>query len=170
MKKLTLLLLSLQTCTVDGFTQPVKDCAVKIGSNYYINCKHIIVFQQQDVLTVTDTKGNSIKINFDIFSPNGKKVAAVKDGQLVEGNKDLYDIKSSDKEYTFMEKSTNRIICYVKRTFNKEKNRCELQIWADMYMPSGFYFQCTPETTNVPLLNMMKGSTFTGAESAIILN
>jgi hypothetical protein len=37
-------------------------------------------------------------------------------------------------------------------------------------MPSGFYFQCTPETTNVPSLNYMTGNTFKNAGAAIILN
>lgn len=144
--------------------------AVKIGSNYYINCKRIITFSDQTILTITNSKDNSIKINFDIFSIDGKKEATVKEGKLTEGNKELYTIKSSEKEYAFIEKSTNRIICLVKKTFDSKNKRFELQVWTDMYMPNGFYFQCTPETTNVPFLNYIQGSTFSNTDSAITLN
>lgn len=145
-------------------------CAIKIGSNYYINCKRIITFSDQTILTLTNSNDNSIEINFDIFSINGKKEATVKDGKLTEGNKELYTIKSSEKEYAFIEKSTNRIICLVKKHFDPTNKRFELHVWTDMYMPNGFYFQCTPETTNVPILNYIQGSTFSNSDSAITLN
>ena len=170
MKKLTLLILIFLTGTLKSNGQTETVCAVKIGSNYYINCQQIITFKNQPVLTITNSTDNSIKINFDVFSTSGKKVATVKEGKLIEGNKDLYIIKSTDKEFSFIEKSTNRIICFVKKTNDTKNKRCELQVSADMYMPSGFYFQCTPETTNVPSLNYMTGSTFDNMGAAITLN
>lgn len=154
----------------NSYGQTDNVCAVKIGKNYYINCKKIISFQNQPVLTITNSQDNSIKINFDVFSTSGTKVATVKEGKLAEGNKDLYIIKLTEKEFSFIEKSTNRIICFVKKTYDQQNKRCELQVSADMYMPSGFYFQCTPETTNVPFLNNMQGATFANSDSAISLN
>ena len=96
-------------------------------------------------------------------------MASVKSGKVVKGNVDLFRIKSTEKEYSFTEKANNRIICLVKKTFDKINNRCELQIWLDMFMPTGFYFQCTPETTNNPILNRMSGATFSNSDAAISL-
>ena len=169
MKNLTLIILLFLTGTLKSLGQTDSICAVKIGSNYYINCKKIISFAGQSVLTIDNSSDPLIKINFDVFSEDGIKIAAVKGGKLTIGEKSAYKIKSTETEFSFIEKTTNRIICFVKRVYDEKNRRCELQVFADMFMPSGFYFQCTPETTNVEFLNWMQGSTFTNAASAIDL-
>jgi len=169
MKLLTILLFMFGFTALNIFAQSGGQCPAKIGDNYYLNCKHIITFKGQDVFTIKTTDESEIKINFDVFNEKGNKVATVEDSKLKEGNAELYIIKSTALEYSFIEKASSRIICYVKKVENEETNKCELQIWADMYMPSGFYFQCTPETTNVATLNMITGSTFSNVLSAIRL-
>jgi hypothetical protein len=166
----TLLLFHFLLFPVIIMAQTDTACAVKIGSSYYINCRHIITFRGKDVLNVISTRETPVKINFDVYSSDGKKTAVVKEGKITEGASELFTISSSYTAFSFMEKSTKRIICYVKKIFDKENSRCELHVWADMYMPSGFYFQCTPETTNVEMLNNMKGATFKNSGVAISLN
>ena len=149
--------------------QAQNGCAVRIGSNNYINCAHTITFKGQDVLTLVKTPENAIKVNFDVFAQNGMKLAEIRNSVIAQGIKGNYNIIADDTSYTFMEKVTSRIIVHIIR-HPDSKTGCVMDVWTDMYMPSGFYFQCTPETTNVPMLNMMKGSTFTNSGSAIVLN
>ncbi len=169
MKNLYLLVIVLSFNVLTVMAQSGNECPVKIGSSYYLNCKHIISFKDQDVFTVNYANDSEIKINFDVFNDKGEKVASVEDSKLKEGNAEFYTIKSTAVEYSFVEKATSRIVCYVKKVQNEETNKCELQIWADMYMPSGFYFQCTPETTNVAFLNGIQGAMFKNSLSAIRL-
>ena len=144
-------------------------CAVRIGSNNYINCGHLVTFKGQDVVTLVKTPDNAIKVNFDVFAQNGMKLAEIRNSAITQGTKSSFDIIADDTSYTFMERATSRIILHIVKRADP-KTGCVMNVWTDMYMPSGFYFQCTPETTNVPMLNMMKGSTFENAGSAIVLN
>jgi hypothetical protein len=52
---------------------------------------------------------------------------------------------------------------------NDSEKRSELHIWADFFLPDGGRFQCTPEESNVPMLNMLRGATFKNNETAIQL-
>jgi len=145
-------------------------CAIKIGSNYFIDCKHLISYKGIDVLSLEKTPGDSITVNFDVYATNGQKVATVNKGKIVEGNKDLFEIMANDTAYTFIEKATSRIIVHIHKYTDPNSNKCVMDTWADMYMPTGFYFQCTPDTTNVNYLNWMRGNTIQGAGNAISLN
>jgi len=48
--------------------------------------------------------------------------------------------------------------------------KCEYLMWGNLYMPDGFLFEFTPDLTNVPFLNMLRGGTFKNSRYAIILN
>lgn len=170
MKNLSLIVLIFLAGIFRSYGQADSICAVKIGSNYYINCKRIISFQKQPVFTIENSLTKSININFDVFSENGKKVATVKHGKLVLGTIGVYKIISTENEFSLIEKATNRIICFVKKIYVEKNMRCELHVSVDMYMPSGFYFQCTPEITNVEYLNNIQGSTFANSLSVFEFN
>lgn len=169
MKNIVLVFILTVLTMLNTIAQNGRGCPAKIGDNYYLNCKHIITFQGQDVFTIKNADESEIKINFEVFNSKGEKVASVENSKLKEGDTECYLIKSTEGEYSFIEKASNRIICYVKKVNDEEKNWCELQVWVDMYMPSGFYFQCTPETTNVATLNMIRGSMFADSDAAIQL-
>lgn len=169
MYKFIYLLLSLFLSQLHSFAQQTDSCYVKIGGNYYFNCDHIISFSDQDIFTFVDYGADSVRINLDIFSASGIKAASIRDGKLTAGNKTDYLIKRSEEEFTILEKATNRIICHIQKVYNQSANRCEYHISADLYMPDGFYFQCTPETTNNTILNRMKGATFKNSKHAIRL-
>ena len=107
MKKGSLILLILFK-SVFAAGQSCSTCAVKIGSCYYVSCKAIITVHEQSVLTITDAADKSIKPNFDVYSESGKKLAVIKEGAIIEGDKNLYIIKSMTSEYSFVEKATKR--------------------------------------------------------------
>lgn len=129
----------------------------------------MIIFEDQDILTLNNTIEAAIGINLDVFSMEGKKVAKVSAGKLTEGDTSAYTIKSTSEEFTLIDNATNRILCYLKVMSKSEAFSCEIHVWADLYMPNGFSFQCTPEETNVPFLQGIKGATFSNSETAIRL-
>lgn len=143
-----------------------KSCAIKLGGAYFINCGTLVAIKGQSVFNVTDAD-SLIKANFDVFDMTGYKIASVKDGAIIDGDKELFEITSTTDEYIFKEKSTKRIICYVKR--EKVKEQCELWLWADMYFPDGIVFQCTPDDTNISWIKMMNGARFENAKVGISL-
>lgn len=145
-------------------------CALKIGGNFYINCQHTILYQGQDVMTVTELDGKGSKVNFDIFSPAGVLEAKVRAGKLAEGSAANFAIVSSADAFTLVDKRDGRKVCHVEKKFNLNEERCDLFVWADLYLPDGNRFQCTPETTNVPFLNFMQGATFQNVQTAIQLD
>jgi hypothetical protein len=170
MKDVSLLLLFLFTGILNTNAQTDSVCVVKMGSNYYINCQHIITFKKQPVFTIKNSTSNLININFDVFAENGKKIAEIKNGKLVLGLEKMYKITSTENEFSLIEKASNRILCIVKKLYIQEHKRCELHISVDLYMPSGFYFQCTPDDTNVESLKYISGSTFSNSLSVFQFN
>lgn len=144
-------------------------CALKLGGNFYINCQHTIVYQGQDIMTVTELADRGSKVNFDIFSPAGVLEAKVRAGKLTEGAANFAIVSSADT-FSLVDKRDGRKVCHVEKKFNLHQERCDLLVWADLYLPDGNRFQCTPETTNVPFLNFMQGGTFQNMHTAIKLN
>jgi hypothetical protein len=169
LKNLILIAFTILSFAFKAYGQKEPECAVNIGGNYYINCKHIILFKEQDILSISNSKGDTIGVNFDVFSIDGKKVAEVESGRLLEGDKSLYSIKTTPSEFSFIEIATKRIICFVKKVSDNEKYDCVYEVYVDMNMPDGSNFQCTTETTNNPMLNLMQGNVFRNSLSAIIL-
>lgn len=169
MKKLNLLSACFLFASLTTLAQ--KDpCALKIGGNFYINCEHTILYQGQDIMTVTELDDKGSKVNFDIFSPAGLLEARVRAGKLTEGSAANFAIVSSAEAFTLVDKRDGRTVCHVEKKFNLTHERCDLLVWADLYLPDGNRFQCTPETTNVPFLNFMQGATFRNVQTAIQLN
>lgn len=169
MKKKNLLLAFLLFAALTVMAQQAP-CALKIGGNFYINCEHTILYQGQDIMTVTELDDKGSKVNFDIFSPAGVLEARVRAGKLTEGSAANFAIVSSADTFTLVDKRDGRTVCHVEKKFNLQQERCDLLVWADLYLPDGNRFQCTPETTNVPFLNFMQGGTFQNVQTAIKLN
>lgn len=169
--KIALLLLSGATILTTGLAaQNEKDVCLKIGGSYFINCKRTIAFGDQAVMSVSGDDKSGRKVNFDIFSPRGVLDASLKDGRFSGPQANAYAIKSTGEGFTITDTRSDRIVLMIKNVENKTRNRNELHVWADFFLPNGNRFQCTPEECNVPMLQMMKGATFERNETAIQLN
>jgi hypothetical protein len=169
--KITLLLLSGATVlTTNLAAQSPKDVCLKIGGSYFINCKRTIAFGEQAVMTVSGGDKSGRMVNFDIFSPQGMLDASLKDGKFSGANANAYAIKNIGEGFTITDTRSNRIVLKVLNVGNTTEKRNELHVWADFFLPGGGRFQCTPEESNVPVLQMMPGSTFENMETAIQLN
>jgi len=144
------------------------ECAVKLGGSRYVNCENMIVFKSKTVLTIDNWDDKLISINYNIYSPSGVTLAIIEKGKIKQGNPDLFQLIYDNSEYLLIKKSSQKVICHVKKEM--EDGKCEYLMWGNLHMPDGFLFQFTPEQTNVPFLNMLKGSTFKNSHDAIILN
>jgi hypothetical protein len=151
-------------------TTPKADVCLKIGGSYFINCKRTIAFGEYSILTVSGNDSTGRMVNFDIYSSSGTLDASLKDGNFSGTNDDSYTVAHIQDGFAVSDKRNSRLVLKVVNVFNKEENRSEMQVWGDFFLPNGGRFICTPETSNVPMLEMMKGNTFQGAGTGIQLD
>jgi hypothetical protein len=146
------------------------DICLKIGGNYYINCKRTIAFGNQSIFSITGNDSTGRDVSFDLFSATGTLDASFKNGQLSGPNVRFYELKNTGDILTISDLLNKRFILKIVYTEDNPEKRKEFHVWADFYLPNGERFQCTPDETNVPMLNMMKGATFKNSYTAIQLN
>lgn len=146
-----------------------QDVCLKIGGSYFINCKRTIAFGEQAIMTVSLDSKNGQMVNFDIFSPEGVLDASLKNGKFSGAKASAYSVKNIGEGFTVTDTRTGRIVLKVMGVKNEALKRSELHVWGDFFLPDGGRFQCTPEESNVPMLNMMRGATFKNNETAIQL-
>jgi hypothetical protein len=171
LSKITLSLLTLLIIYSSSlYAQSQKNVCLKIGGSYYINCERTIVFGEQAIMSVNGDDERGRTINFDIFSSKGILDASLKDGNFSGTNVKSYAIAQMEEHFTITHTRSNRLVLMVKNVENKTEKRNEFHIWADFFLPDGNRFQCTPEASNVPMLEMIKGATFTNSNTAIQLN
>ena len=147
-----------------------KDVSLKIGGSYFINCKRTIAFGEQSVMTVSGDDKDGRKVNFDIFSPEGILEASLNEGKFLGVKADNYVFKTIEDGFTITDLERHRIVLKIIRVENKVAKRIDMHVYADMYLPDGSRFQCTPDDCNVPMMKMMKGATFESNGTAIQLN
>jgi len=157
-------LLSARTSSADSDT-----CALRIGTNHYINCKKTLVWQEEEILHIGNGPGGVPVFSLKIYNPSGKLVTEIDytgpETAMVSG----YEIIRSDNATTLTETSTGRIILHLETGTDEKKNMCTINVWADIFMPDGFCFQVTPETINVPHLQYMQNSVLKNMGIAILL-
>lgn len=121
-------------------------------------------------MTVSGNDNTGRMVNFDIFSPSGTLDASLKDGNFNGAKAGFYTVNRFDDGFTVVDSRNDRTVLKVVSVENKAMKRNDLHVWADFFLPNGERFQCTPEECNVPMLQLMKGSTFKNIETAIQLN
>jgi hypothetical protein len=147
-----------------------KDVSLKMGGSYFINCQRTIAFGEQAVITISGDDITGRKVNFDIFSANGTLDASLEEGQFTGRNANFYELRRFPEGFTITDARNGRIVLKIVSVENREQKRQDLHVWADFFLPDGGRFQCTPDESNVPMLQMMKGSTFKNVGTAVQLN
>lgn len=118
---------------------------VKIGGNYYINCKTLVEVDGESLFTVKRRTDGQLLIDFDIYDEKGAKVATVRNASLVSGDKANYDFKKEVDHYTVTTKD-GRTLCDLRR--KAKSPDAELEVSVDLYTKTGFRLQATPTHTN----------------------
>ena len=141
---------------------------VIIGGNTYINTPNIVVYKGTSLFTIKRSGSDGLLgIDFDIYDNGGNRVATVRNGIIVQGNQDDYDITTGMDRYTVTEKSTGRMICDIRK--RAEAANAELEVSVELYTPDGFLFNATPDQTNIGGI-VMKGNVIENCGSGIVIN
>ncbi len=140
MNKIILITITYLSLALNGFAQPGNGCYAKIGSNYYLNCKHIITFDGQDVFTIKNSVESEILINFDVFSEKGEKIASVASSKMVAGETELFTLKSTDSDFSFVEKSSKELFVLSKRFIMKKLRSVSYMFGLICICPRDFTF------------------------------
>ena len=136
---------------------------VKIGGNYYINIPNIVSFQGTPLFTLKRRENDSLLgIDFDIFDETGTRVATVRNGNVVQGNEEDYQIQRLADHYIVTERATKRVICDIRKKLEAEAG-VELEVAVKLYTPSGYLFDATPTHTNLPGNNVIGNNIFEGS-------
>ena len=121
---------------------------VKLGGNYYIDCDSLIDFGGMPLFTLKRREEDGLLgIDFDIYDSQKAKVATVRRGTIVDGDRDGYEIRHAPNHYTVREKKSGRLICDIKR--RDKSPDAELEVSIDMFTPSGFHLLAGPQATNI---------------------
>ncbi len=140
---------------------------VRIGGNTYIDTPNILVCQGQSLFTLKRHADNGyLGIYFEIYDSTGKHVASVKRNEIYFGDKDAYQIDGSLNRYVFTERASGQVLCDIKK--RDEAHPAELDVSVKLHTPSGFFFNASPDRTNIGGL-VMSGNTFIGGAAAIMI-
>lgn len=146
-----------------------QDVSLKIGGCYFINCERTIAFGEQSIMSVSGDDKSGRKVNFDIYSADGVLEASLFDGNFTGIRAADYAIVRFEDGFYIQDSKNQHIVLKIQNVQNTSEKRLDLHVWADLFLPGGNRFQCTPEESNVAMLGMMKGSTFKNNKTAIQL-
>jgi hypothetical protein len=140
---------------------------VRIGGITCINVNRIIDFHGHSLFTVKrhDDTGY-LGIDFDIYDAAGNHIAAVRHNEIYRGDKDAYQIEGSMNRYVLSERATGRVLCDIRK--REDAHPAELDVSVQLYTPSGFLFDATPEQTNLGGITL-NGVTFQDCETGIVV-
>lgn len=130
---------------------------VKLGGNLYIDCGSLIDYRGTPLFTLKRRDDGLLGIDFDIYDAKRKKVATVRRGTIVDGDRESYEITHAAHHYQVRDKETGRVICDIKRAGQAVDS--ELEVSVDMFTPSGFHLVAGPEQTNIGGA-VIRGGTF----------
>lgn len=143
-----------------------KNFKIKLGGNYFINCKSLISFNNQPVfrrIERRDTDGK-LGLDFDVYDDKGGKIATIRRGNVVQGNTQAYEMKHLADCDKVIEKSTGRIIVEI----NKKSSDADVAVSVNMYLQDGFLLEATPDSINVGSSKMI-GNTFPNCKTGIAI-
>jgi len=129
---------------------------VRLGGNTYIDTPNLIVFRGESLFRIRRGDDGMLGIDFDVFDNQGKRVATIAKGAVVQGDNDKYNIESGHETYTVTEKTSGRVITRVQR---RGVEGAELDVWVNTYLPNGQLLAATPTVTNLGGFQMT-GCTF----------
>ncbi len=141
-----------------------KNFKIKIGGSYFIDCENLITYHGESLFRRIERRDNDGKIglDFDVYDNKGHKVATIRRGNVVEGDKDAYQIEHLADCHRVTEKSTGKVLVEI----NKSPPDADIAISVSMYMPDGFLLEATPDSLNIES-TMMIGCTIERCKTAI---
>ncbi len=141
---------------------------VRIGGSIYIDTPNIVTYKGESLFTLKRHDENGyLGIYFEIYNSAGKHIASVKRSEIYSGDKEAYQIDGSLNRYVFSERASGKVICDIKK--REAAHPAELDVSVQLYSPSGFLFNATPEQTNIGGM-VVRGGTFVQCGTAFAIN
>jgi hypothetical protein len=141
---------------------------VIIGGNTYINTPNVIVYKGTPLFILKRSENDGILgIDFDIYDKKEEKVATVRNGVIVQGDKRKYDISSGMDRYIVTDIASGRVICDIRK--RSQAPNAELEVSVKMYTRDGFLIDAGPDQTNIGGLQL-RGNTFENCGAGIAIN
>ncbi len=142
-----------------------KNFKAKIGGSYFINCESLISYHGKPLFTLKRRESDGrLGIDFDVYDKQGKKVATIRRGNVVEGDTSAYGIDYGADCHKVTEKTTGRVIVHI----DKNPPDADIAVSVNMYLPDGFLLQATPYSINIGSSTMI-GNIFAGCKAGIAI-
>ncbi len=90
---------------------------------------------------------DELSVEAEIFDADGQRKAVVRDTELVQGDPQAVDIRSTENNYTIRDRATDRVVCEIRRRAGKQK--MDLDVSVLMHAPDGFLIHANPAQSNV---------------------
>jgi len=128
---------------------------VKIGGNYFANCGRLITYDDKPLFDLKRRASDGrLGIDFDVYDKDGAKVATIRNGNVVDGNKEAYLVSHGANCHSIIEKATGRVICQIDK--HPKEPHVELDVSVQMFTPDGFLLEAYPDRINVGGATMIR--------------
>src|SRR5690606_12622252 len=139
---------------------------VRLGGNDYLDTPNLVAYKGEPILKVTrDQNSDELAVEAEIFDSNGRCKAVVHGTELVRGDPESVEIRSTANNYSIRDRETDRVVCEIRRRASKQK--MDLDISLLMHTPDGFLIHANPAQCNVRL--EQQDDAVEGSEAAISL-
>lgn len=121
---------------------------VRLGGNDWLDTPNLIVYRGEPILKVTrDGDSDELSVEAEIFDADGQRKAVVRGTELVKGDPQALDIRSTENNYSIRDRTTDRVVCEIRRRASKQK--MDLDVSVLMHTPDGFLIHANPAQSNV---------------------
>ena len=83
----------LAACLIGSAVFAQQPCAAHLGGSWYISCKSLVNYQDQDVVTFADWKDPMGSVDLNVYSTKHVLEAQVRAGKLVKGDAKRFVLK-----------------------------------------------------------------------------
>jgi tetratricopeptide (TPR) repeat protein len=139
---------------------------VKFGGNTYTNTPNLLTFNNQSFLYFGGWQSNKPALGLIIYGPDGKKNGEYKNGELFSAPELELMLAQTPNELIIKEKQSGKEIFRLKR----EVEENHFSISGELFSPSGYLIKFSPESSNLLMLELIKGAAFYNSPRGISVN
>lgn len=143
--------------------------SVKIGGNFYTNCKNLIVAGGESLFRIRRRDDGQLGVDFDIYDKYGAKVATVRNGNIVENHlANAYAVVKEARRYIMTERATGRVVCSIEKS-PLGQDGSELDVSVDLYTNSGVHVVASPTSTSLRSIQFT-GCRFADCDHGLVID
>ena len=140
---------------------------VRLGGNTFIDTPNLVMYDGTPIFQLRRHEDGYLGIDFDIYGPDGTKIAAVRRNQLYftkDVDRGSFAESGTVDTYEVREVATGRVLCSIKK--RKAAGPAELDVAVETYLPNGQLLKASPTEMQMGGITMV-GNTFERCWAAI---